>query len=268
MKEYLRWFDSLMERPTLLLMDNFSAHELGCETFYGETATDELRWTTVEWLPPNATSLHQPLDQGIIQNWKTYVRRRFVRFMVEEFDAGKDPKASMHVLRAIRWGISAWENDVIATTIKNCWIRSQCYDWSGTESTDDQWSDSQGLLAFILDDLVTLERQGQIRERMTIQNFLNPVTEEVVDADEDIFEAIIARNDEERETESDEEVEQVPTVSLSEAISALKVLQTYEEQQGGDPALTKTLRQRERELDLRKAAGLRQSNIHSFFGTK
>ncbi len=39
MKEYLRWFDSLMERSTLLLMDNFSAHELGYETFHGENAT-------------------------------------------------------------------------------------------------------------------------------------------------------------------------------------------------------------------------------------
>ena len=103
MKEYLRWFDSLMERPTLLLMDSFSAHELGYAIFHGDNATERLKWTTVVWLPPNATSVHQPLDQGIIQNWKAHVRRQFVRFMVEEFDASKDPKASMHVLRAIRW---------------------------------------------------------------------------------------------------------------------------------------------------------------------
>ena len=102
MKEYFRWFDSLMEWPTLLLMDNFSAHELGWDTFRGETATESLKWTIVMWLPPNATSLHQPLDQGIIQNWKTHVRRQFVRHMVEVFDSGQDPKTSMHVLRAIR----------------------------------------------------------------------------------------------------------------------------------------------------------------------
>ena len=31
----------------------------------------------------------------------------------------------MNVLRAIRWGITAWEQDVIATTIANCWLKSQ-----------------------------------------------------------------------------------------------------------------------------------------------
>ena len=32
----------------------------------------------IQWLPANATSLHQPLDQGIIQKWKAYVRKQLV----------------------------------------------------------------------------------------------------------------------------------------------------------------------------------------------
>ena len=127
--EYLKWFDRQMTGPTLLLMDNFSAHELAYLKYIGDEAKEMLKWTTVRWLPPNATSLHQPLDQGIIQNWKVHVRRRFVRFMVHELDRGGDPKTSMNVLRAVRWGIEAWEQDVTSTTIQNCWIRSQVYDW-------------------------------------------------------------------------------------------------------------------------------------------
>ena len=131
--------------------------------------------------------------------------------MLESFDSGVDPKTSMNVLQAIRWGISAWENNVKPTTIKNCWIRSKAYNWSGSEEVvGDQWAESQGLLDPIVKDLIALEHQGQIRERMNIQAFLNPTTERVYDQDEDVFEAIVACYGEEREAKSDEEVEDVP----------------------------------------------------------
>ena len=47
----------------LLLIDNFSAHEVALEQL-----PDSLLNTKVRWLPLNATSVHQPLNQGIIQN--------------------------------------------------------------------------------------------------------------------------------------------------------------------------------------------------------
>jgi hypothetical protein len=75
MKEYLYWLDREMRTKgnrALLLMDNFSAHELAMEQI-GEEAN--LTNTKVMWLPQNATSIHQPLDQGIIQNWKSYVKK-------------------------------------------------------------------------------------------------------------------------------------------------------------------------------------------------
>jgi hypothetical protein len=52
-------------KKALLLMDNFSAYELGVELM---EEAKELSRTKVMWLPPNATSIYQPLDQGIIQN--------------------------------------------------------------------------------------------------------------------------------------------------------------------------------------------------------
>ena len=57
-------------------------------------------------------------------------------------------------------------------------------------------------------------------------------------------------------------VEAIPKVSIQEALSALRTLKTYEEQQGsGDPALTEALRQRERQLDLSRSTTLRQGRI-------
>jgi len=81
------------------------------------------------WPPPNATSEHQPLDQGIIANWKTHVKKQFVLFMAKTFDEGNNLSEEIHVLRAIRWGIYAWEYDVLPSTIQSCWRRSQCIDF-------------------------------------------------------------------------------------------------------------------------------------------
>ena len=99
-------------------MDNFSAYEAAAELI--KESNQPLKWTWIEWFPANTTSIFQPLDQGIIQNWKTHIQYQFVMFMAQTFDSGKDLSREMHVLRAIRWGISAWENDVTPSTIQNC----------------------------------------------------------------------------------------------------------------------------------------------------
>ena len=120
-------------------------------------------------------------------------------------------------------------------------------------------------MTLIINNLIVIKRQGQIRERMNIQSFLNPITEEVHDQHENIFEAIIARYNEKREAKSDEEVKEVRQVSAAEALFALRTLQTHEEQQkSGDPALTKALRKHKRELQLRKITVLRQGNLGSW----
>ena len=56
MTKYLTWFDQEMKKQgkhTLLLMDNFSAHEVAVEQL-----TESLTNTKVMWLPPNATAIH------------------------------------------------------------------------------------------------------------------------------------------------------------------------------------------------------------------
>lgn len=59
-------------REVVLLIDNFSAHELGWKRV---KEADALQNTDVIFLPPNATSICQPLDQGIIRPWKAYYHR-------------------------------------------------------------------------------------------------------------------------------------------------------------------------------------------------
>ncbi len=55
-EEYLRWLDNKMRgegRKVLLLLNNFSGHELGIELISG---TQGLQNVQIEWLLPNTTS--------------------------------------------------------------------------------------------------------------------------------------------------------------------------------------------------------------------
>ena len=141
-EEYLLWFDQEMKKQgkyVLLLMDNFSAHEVAVEQL-----TDPLLNTKVKWLPLNATSVYQPLDQGIIQNWKAFTQQQFVTFMAQTFDSRKDLSKEMYVLKAIRQGISPQKNDVKPATIQNCQARSQAIDFGVRPlPSSDMWAESQ-----------------------------------------------------------------------------------------------------------------------------
>jgi hypothetical protein len=56
-------------------------------------------------MPPNTTSLIQPLDQGIIRNFKVFYRQLVVRQQLAALEQGKSMKdfsKSIDVLQVIR----------------------------------------------------------------------------------------------------------------------------------------------------------------------
>lgn len=87
---------------------------------YNEAFPNGLSNTTIRFLPANATSLCQPLDQGIIRTWKAYYRKKWLRYICSEYGEEHDPMKTMNVLQAIRWAMDAWGNDVTTTTVNNC----------------------------------------------------------------------------------------------------------------------------------------------------
>ncbi|KAI0993820.1 hypothetical protein K3495_g14364 [Podosphaera aphanis] len=73
MIEYLKWVDREMAgRKVVLLMDNFSTHKAAFE-YLNSSPLTSLRNTSVIFLPPDITSLHQPLHQGIIRAGRTII---------------------------------------------------------------------------------------------------------------------------------------------------------------------------------------------------
>jgi hypothetical protein len=100
MEEYLRWLDNKMRgRKILLLLDNFSGHELGVQLVGG---LDGLQNVRIRWLPANTTSHWQPLDQGIIASFKLQYRRQWVAYMLRQYEAGKDPNKTVTLLKAVQ----------------------------------------------------------------------------------------------------------------------------------------------------------------------
>lgn len=124
MVEYLHWFDRRMgKRRVVLLMDNFSTHELGVSQIGGVAA---LQNTLIIWLPANTTSRWQPLDHGIINAWKCYTRQHYVKYLVWEVESlpPNEKLPRIDILQAIRWAVEAWNNDLKPSTIFNCFMKS------------------------------------------------------------------------------------------------------------------------------------------------
>src|SRR6266478_2830516 len=85
-----------------------------------------LKHTRVKFLPANATSIYQPLDQGIIKNLKAYYQCHWLQFMVDHTLNNKDPLKQCNVLWAIRWSMAAWHK-VEPQTIDNCFRKTTLF---------------------------------------------------------------------------------------------------------------------------------------------
>ena len=95
----------LNQRNVLLFIDNCTAH---CNI--------NLKSVKIEFLPPNTTSKLQPMDQGIIQNFKTLYRKEIIRKIVYDIDEGRP--CSINLLQSMCMCEKAWRN-VQPSTIVN-----------------------------------------------------------------------------------------------------------------------------------------------------
>jgi hypothetical protein len=190
-------------------------------------------------------------------------------FMAQTFDSGKDLSREMHVLRAIRWGISAWENDVTPSTIQNCWARSQAIDFGARPFLPDFWTESQSQVDAIRQALYRLKQSGYITEVLNVHEYISPYTEQVNDncPPDSLVDEIVALYTEEEEEEEEEEEGQgvaLLRVSCQEALLALNTLRQYEEQNSGDLGLLRLLRSRERELVNTQLSSKSQTQLNSW----
>ena len=104
-------------RFIFLLLDNAGCHPIILQGKYSNIK--------IVFLPPNTTSKLQPLDLGIICNFKTRYCRLFLQHVIARMDTAtcaSDVISSINILMAIRW-ILLWRK-VKATTITKCFQKA------------------------------------------------------------------------------------------------------------------------------------------------
>jgi len=76
----------------------------------------------VEYLPPNTTSVLQPLDQAIIASYKVFYRRELIQRIADESVNLQDYLKSLHLKEVCLLGGKAW-NRVTEECIQKSWER-------------------------------------------------------------------------------------------------------------------------------------------------
>ena len=126
----------------------------GNATCHPETAKASLKNIKLVFLAKNTTSRLQPLDGGIIRNFKHKYRKLLVCYVVSRIDEGKTASQiieEVHILKAITWLQTAWKS-VVPETIKHCF--KECGFDVGNTSVVNEEIDTvfQELLAQISDE--------------------------------------------------------------------------------------------------------------------
>jgi hypothetical protein len=179
MEEYLRWLDNKMRgRKILLLLDNFSGHELGVQLVGG---LDGLQNVRIRWLPANTTSHWQPLDQGIIASFKLQYRRQWVAYMLRQHEAGKDPNKTVTLLKAVQWTRVSWAQYLASSTIQKCFWKSTLI--SKPQGVTEQNTDQEDI-----DDLAAqIASLFGVKDLMPVREFITVLEKVIADNDDDII---------------------------------------------------------------------------------
>ncbi|KAI0993065.1 hypothetical protein K3495_g15119 [Podosphaera aphanis] len=233
MVEWLEYFAHRIggDRKFLSIIDNFSAHVFAYQKIQQSLSHN----VTVCWLPPNSTSRTQLLDQGIIRAFKASYRKRWLEFMLDEYESECNPLQTVNALKAIHWSIQAW-NSVTELTIKNCWSKTKILPIEHQPTFDLQVAEEARFLRLV----ARLELERRIQHAMSNENLLN--------SDAKLVEDILNHGDPEEQIvelfdppiiyESAEEEEILPSITDKQALKALNTLRLYEEQRGDNCLIT------------------------------
>ena len=249
-------------RKVLLLLDGFSAHLSGLREWQEKSGHPGIR---VEFLPGNATSLYQPMDQGIIRNLKLYYRKQLLENMVHHTLSGRNPLKEIDLLQCIQWLLHSWRSHVSSSTIANCWRKSEVFGkMYGPEPAPTGWNAQ-------LEELRTLTETLGIKEPVNMEEYVEPEDERVCDTGDDLQKVADAYSEVQPEIEEEEtEEEERPPVTAKAALAALDTLLLWEKQQDHpNSETTKSLDRlaarvgKKRLQDLQQNAA--QTTLHDFF---
>ena len=142
-----------LPHKALLLLDNAPTHPDECELVSGDIRA--------LFLPPNVTSLIQPLDQGVLENLKRHYRQRLLKHLLEDLKNDLTVVESLKKINLkdiIYWLGESW-SDVKESTLKKSWKNiTPKNDTTGpTENQDDSDDEDDLPLSHLLNMLPVTE---------------------------------------------------------------------------------------------------------------
>ena len=187
-------------RKIALLIGNCPAHP----------SVSDLTKLQLVFLPPNTTSVLQPMDQGVLRSLKALYRGRVVSRLCRTLDKTKTlPKIS--ILQAMKIPVSSWET-VSAQTIVNCFrkagITSEDQNAAIT-NVDDPFSDLKESLQQLHDIDPDMVPEGVTPESLiAVDNEV--ITSAPMIADDGILRSVTTNQQEQsdEDDDNDEEVEE------------------------------------------------------------
>lgn len=227
MSEWLLQLDRKMgiqKRKIILFLDNAGSHPRELN----------LRNVKIIFLPPNTTSICQPLDQGVIQNFKFYYRDLILKHILSNMGGAKsvsELSKSIDVLEALYFIKTSW-NKVTSVTIKNCFAKAG-FKKSEFIAADFEPEDDLPLSA--LADLLRSVKEVCPKDNHVIEDFIT-IDQNVETEDENIDIQLneIPENDSEEDNKSEtgEEVfttgEDVTKInSYDEALKIIGILKRF-----------------------------------------
>ena len=197
-EEWVRELDVKFQkenRKHALIIDNCPAHP---------TIAD-LSNAKLIFLPPNTTSVSQPMDQGVIKCLKAFYRQRLVNLMIKRLEQGQDlPKIS--ILRALQLLVPSW-NDVTKTAIVNCFGKAKISakdQVNAAEDSDDPFKELENDLTELRKIDPTLVPQDLTAQEI-VDIEINVITTDNPETDQEILKSV--RSDKDEETNGDDSLE-------------------------------------------------------------
>ncbi|XP_025834752.1 tigger transposable element-derived protein 4-like [Agrilus planipennis] len=221
LEKWLRdWDRDLVKekKKILLLVDNCPAHP---------NVTD-LKSITLAFLPPNTTSVLQPMDQGIIRAIKTNFRKNLVLNMINCLSANdNNPSTKITMLDAILMVNDAW-NKMSQSTIHNCFRHAgfiERHDGLPNQISEHEFDEEDEVPLFLWSrnpNLDSLAAPVMWEDYVDIDSALLTSEEHT---DDNIVQNINAK--EQLESDGEEEVEEEPLPTAEEALKAAELLSRF-----------------------------------------
>lgn len=188
---FMKWLQSwekelqIASRKILLIVDNATVH---CNPEF-------LKNIHIEFLPPNSTSILQPLDMGIIRNLKMLYRNELTKHVLESVERSiyskttnaQEISSKISILQAIQLVAKSWK-EISSSTIQNCFshcgmkvpnlisvvsnnnLDSNCYELENIDNFEEFinidehlvcYDDNEDLMETILEQIKPLSEQEE-----------------------------------------------------------------------------------------------------------